>query len=402
MRDRSAADQFRVEAQALGRLDGFDNVLRVHGADILPDGRPYLITELCDGSLSQLVGNRGPLGVEQATAIGYQMTRGLLAAHQQGILHGDVTPRNVLLRPSGVPVLADFGMAVLRDYGMTAATGRTLAHSAPEILQDDAVLTPASDVYGLGSTIYTSLAGRPPFPWRSGENTQIRVLRVWSEPPPELPPAVPASLQSLVSAMLAKNPDDRPSLPEVADRLTNHHRPVRPAPMTTRAVTMDACTGSLPYDDDTRRRLSPSDPAGKAPRRRRLLIIGATAGMALAVGTVAVILLVGDRPDPQPGPVTTPSASASDSTRPSAAIELAPPTDLGDAVELSWTGPPNLTYNVTIGVGQTTRTELANQATTRRVQIDPGTQYCFRIEGTDGRRAYVSNVQGIRGAICRF
>src|SRR5215470_1089039 len=169
MRDKSAAEQFRVEAQALGRLDGFDNVLRVHGADILPDGRPYLITELCDGSLSQLIGKLGPLGVEQATAIGYQVTRGLLAAHNRGILHGDVTPKNVLLRPSGVPVLADFGMAVLRDYGITAATGRTLAHAAPEILQDDAVLTPASDVYGLGSTIYTSLAGRPPFPSRAGE-----------------------------------------------------------------------------------------------------------------------------------------------------------------------------------------------------------------------------------------
>src|SRR5215470_8846051 len=259
MRDKSAAEQFRVEAQALGRLDGFDNVLRVHGADILPDGRPYLITELCDGSLSQLIGKLGPLGVEQATAIGYQVTRGLLAAHNRGILHGDVTPKNVLLRPSGVPVLADFGMAVLRDYGITAATGRTLAHAAPEILRDDAVLTPASDVYGLGSTIYTALAGQPPFPWRAGENTQVRVLRVWTEPAPELPPAVPASLQKLVLAMLAKNPGDRPTLPQVADQLANRPSPPRTAAMTTwpagsREIGSGEVTDSRPFEEPTRGR----------------------------------------------------------------------------------------------------------------------------------------------------
>src|SRR5215470_15682129 len=303
MRDKSAAEQFRVEAQALGRLDGFDNVLRVHGADILPDGRPYLITELCDGSLSQLIGKLGPLGVEQATAIGYQVTRGLLAAHNRGILHGDVTPKNVLLRPSGVPVLADFGMAVLRDYGITAASGRTLAHAAPEILQDDAVLTPASDVYGLGSTIYTSLAGRPPFPSRAGENTQLRVLRVWNEPAPELPPTVPASLQKLVSATLAKDPGDRPSLTEVADQLANRPKPARTMTMTTwsagRGVaTPDTDTDSHPFDDHTRRRGPVPDSSGdKTRRRRRLLVAGAATGMALLLGAVGVTLLVGNGPN---------------------------------------------------------------------------------------------------------
>jgi eukaryotic-like serine/threonine-protein kinase len=407
MRDKSAAEQFRVEAQALGRLDGFDNVLRVHGAEILPDGHPYLITELCDGSLSQLIGKFGPLDVEHATTIGYQVTRGLLAAHHRGILHGDVTPKNVLLRPSGVPVLADFGMAVLRDYGITAATGRTVAHAAPEILQDDAVLTPASDVYGLGSTIYTSLTGQPPFPWRAGENTQLRVLRVWNEPAPELPPTVPASLQKLVSAMLAKDPGDRPSLTDVADQLAN--RPKLPSTMTMTTWspgrgTSGTATDSHPFDDHTRLREPVPDSSGdKTRRRRRLLVVGAATGMALLLGAVGVVLLTDDAPDARPGPVTT--APAPPSSAPvSASIELALPKDLGDAVELSWTGPPNVSYSVTIAARdqQQPKTELANRATTRRVQVDPGAQYCFRIEGTDGRQTYVSNVQGIRGAICKF
>jgi serine/threonine protein kinase len=412
MRDKFAAEQFRVEAQALGRLDGFDNVLRVHGADVLPDGRPYLITELCDSSLSQLVNERGPLGVEQATTIGYQMTRGLLAAHQRGILHGDVTPKNVLLRPSGVPVLADFGMAVLRDYGITAATGRTLAHAAPEILQDDAVLTPASDVYGLGSTIYTSLAGQPPFPWRAGENTQVRVLRVWTEPAPELPPAVPASLQKLVLSMLAKDPGARPTLTEVANQLASRPRPAHTSTMTTWPAGSGEATDSHPFEEHTRLRAPIPDSSGDRTRRRRLLIAGAATGMTLLLGTVMVVLLTGGGPYPRALPASTPSAtvpvsgpvSASVSTPVSVSIELASPKDLGDAVELSWTGPPNVSYSVTIaGRDQPQpKTELVNRATTRRVPVDPGAQYCFRIEGTDGRQTYVSNVQGIRGAICKF
>jgi eukaryotic-like serine/threonine-protein kinase len=433
MVDKSAAEQFRVEARALGSLDGFDNVLRVHDAAVLPDGRPYLITELCDGSLAQLLNERGPLSVEQATAIGYKVTCGLLAAHAKGILHGDVTPRNVLLRPSGVPVLADFGMAVLRDYGITAATGRTLAHAAPEILQDDAVLTPASDVYGLGSTIYTSLAGQPPFPGRAGESTQLRVLRVWSEPPPELPPAVPASLQKLVSAMLAKEPGDRPTLTDVADQLANRTRPPRTVTTTTAMTTWSpgsagspgwpgspgspgspgwpgspgsgTVTDSRPFDDVTRGRApAPSPSGGKALRRRRLLIVAVAGGMALLLGTIGVVQLTGHDPDPpRPSSVTTQSAAVPVSTPVSVSIELALPKDLGDAVELSWTGPPNVSYNVTIAPrGQPTRTELVNRATTRRVPVDPSTQYCFRIEGTDGRQAYVSNAQAIRGALCRF
>ena len=73
-------------------------------------------------------------------------------------------------------------------------------------------------------------------------------------------------------------------------------------------------------------------------------------------------------------------------------------------MELSWTGPPNVSYSVTIAARDQPqpKTELANKATTRRVPVDPGTQYCFQIEGTDGRQTYVSNVLGIRGALCKF
>jgi hypothetical protein len=133
---------------------------------------------------------------------------------------------------------------------------------------------------------------------------------------------------------------------------------------------------------------------------------GATTGAALVVGLV-VILPASDEPG-QPGTVSTPAMPAGTTAEPASApvpasIQLSAPGDRGDVVELSWRGPPNLSYSITIASkDRATKTELANRATTRRVPIDPDVQYCFRIEGTDGRQTYMSNVQAIRGAICRF
>jgi serine/threonine protein kinase len=461
MLDKSAAEQFRAEARALGRLDGFDNVLRVYGADVLPDGRPYLVTELCDGSLAQLLDRRGPLDGAQATEIGYQITRGLLAAHGMGILHGDITPRNVLLRPSGVPVLADFGLAVLRDYGISASAGHTPAHAAPEILRDDAATTVAADVYGLGSTLYTALAGTPPFPARSGEDAQAHALRMLAEEPAALPPTVPQPLRTLVFAMLAKDPAHRPTLAEVANRLRDADRPAPatglaqyPTPAhqpsghhpsdpnrSTNPYAPDPNRSAIPYSPDPNRPVGPYYPEANRPavpyapdaswsavpyrqshpgvfddhtrtpapalvKRRRAwpwwVAGGAVTAAAMVVG--AVLLFGGGSPPINPAaPTSTTAPSPSVSPAPTVALELAEPQDFGDAVELSWKGPPGLSYSVSIAPSDGQRTStLVNQATTQRVPVRAGVQYCFRIEGTDGRRTYVSNVKSLRGAICRF
>jgi serine/threonine protein kinase len=456
MLDKSVAEQFRAEARALGRLDGFDNVLRVYGADVLPDGRPYLVTELCDGSLAQLLDRRGPMPGAQATAIGYQVARGLLAAHGMGILHGDITPRNVLLRPSGVPVLADFGLAVLRDYGISASAGHTPAHAAPEILRDDAATTAAADVYGLGSTLYTVLAGKPPFPARSGEDAQAHALRMLAEEPAALPPTVPEPLRTLVFAMLAKDPTHRPALAEVADRLRDADRPVPPTELiqyrppahhpsdpnrSINPYAPDPNRSAIPYSPDPNRSAVPYYPEANRPavpyapdaswsavpyrqshtgvfddhtrapapvpvKRRRIWPWWVAGGAVIAAAMVAgVVLLFGGGSTPISPPAATNSVPPSPplSPAPTVALELAEPQDLGDSVELSWKGPPGLSYSVSIAPrgGQRTNT-LVNQATTQRVPVRAGVQYCFRIEGTDGRRTYVSNVKSLRGAVCRF
>ncbi|WP_165922589.1 serine/threonine-protein kinase [Pseudonocardia endophytica] len=227
--DDQAAERFRAECRAIGRLDQYPHVLTVYDAGVLADGRPYLISERCDGSLHDLVGMRGPLPVDRVAALGSTIGRALRFAHSAGMLHGDVTPQNLLLRTSGAPVLADFGLAVLRDHAPTAA-GFTLLHAAPEALQPGVVIDERADVYGLGSTLYTVLTGAPPFPPRPGEDDAAYRSRARDEPAPR-PDGVTDQMAGLLSAMLAFDPDHRPSTDEVITALeTTPGRGTRPAP----------------------------------------------------------------------------------------------------------------------------------------------------------------------------
>ncbi|MBW0105406.1 serine/threonine-protein kinase, partial [Pseudonocardia sp. KRD291] len=215
--DEQAADRFRAECRALGRIDQYPNIITVYDAGVLPDGRPYLISERCDGSLADLVSVRGPLPAERVAELGLTVARALRHAHSAGVLHGDVTPQNVLLRSSGAPVLADFGLAVLRDQRTATAAGFTQAHAAPETLGGTHAIDERSDVYGLGSTLHAALTGRAPFPREPGEDDPEYVDRVRTEPVPE--PDGPPPLTGLILAMLSKDPARRPGTDEVVETL---------------------------------------------------------------------------------------------------------------------------------------------------------------------------------------
>ena len=212
--ERAAVEQFRAEARAIGKL-AHPGVLPVHGADVLPDARPYLVTELCEGSLADRIAARGRLDPHEVTAVGLVVGRALLHAHDAGVRHGDLTPEGVLLRDGAVPVLAGFELAVLCDY--RDAGEPTPAHAAPETVRADGAVDERTDVYGLGSILFTALAGTAPFPTRRGEQEQDRLARILLDEPPAAPG--PAWLADLVRAMLAKEPAARPTLHRVVDVL---------------------------------------------------------------------------------------------------------------------------------------------------------------------------------------
>jgi hypothetical protein len=358
----------------------------------LDDGRRALRRELCAQSLPELIAGFGPLSVADTLALGAALAEALSAAHTAGVPHGGVTPGNVLFRASGEPVLTDFGPALRRAFPTDPA--RELGFRAPETVRDG-VLDERADLYGLGAVLHLALTGRPPFPARPGEADGDRLLRVLTEPPPrperdDLPPG----LGDLVTALLAKDPEQRPAdAAAVAARLTTPEpvpsvvaepagAPVLPAPVP-------AGTPILEFGPD------------RGGRRRPVL---ATAAVVAMVAVVAVLLFVSrpeERETPPAGPPVAAASVAPSPSGPTVQLELAEPTDRGNVVDLSWSSSADLQFAVTVAPeGEPTRTIIVQQATTYRVEVDPVRRYCFEIRGTNGQGLFISPPKAIRGATC--
>jgi serine/threonine protein kinase len=108
--DESERRRFLGEAGAAGNLSGHPSIVTVHDAGILADGRPYLVMKLCTGgSLTSWLRSDNRQSVERICFIGIRIADALAAAHEEGMLHRDVKPANILIDSYGNPGLADFG-----------------------------------------------------------------------------------------------------------------------------------------------------------------------------------------------------------------------------------------------------------------------------------------------------
>ncbi|MEV7026391.1 serine/threonine-protein kinase, partial [Kitasatospora sp. NPDC093558] len=210
----------------------------------------------------------GPLGVAEAARIGRGVLSALRAAHAVGIQHRDVKPGNVLLRPDGTPVLADFGIAAIQDATALTATGALIGspeYIAPERLRGQEG-NPSSDLWSLGMMLYVSMEGYHPLRRASTLATLAAVL---DEPLP--PPHRAGPLGPLLSAVLAKDPAARPDA-EQFDRMlaAAEHSVSTPPPMmvpTTQlrpgpqppmdAIPSGPVTAPTPAPTTARRNLAP-------------------------------------------------------------------------------------------------------------------------------------------------
>lgn len=203
---------------------------RSHGAlPGSPTGAPlpYLVMEYVAGqTLHDKIEREGPLPLNALLRIGAQIASGLAAAHQQGLIHRDVKPANVLLENGVERVkLTDFGLArAVDDVGMTR-TGEvagTPQFMSPEQAQGAAV-DHRSDLFSLGSVLYMMCTGRPPFRGETVVSVLRRVCDEHPRPIRELNADVPEWLAAIVHRLLAKDPRERfQSAQEVADLLSEH------------------------------------------------------------------------------------------------------------------------------------------------------------------------------------
>jgi serine/threonine protein kinase len=173
-----------------------------------PEQVAYLVMAFVEGDpLSSRV-KEGPLGVAETMAIVAQAADALHAAHENGIVHRDVKPGNLIVKPTGAVILVDFGVA--RSTAMTSVTGLnaivgTALYMAPEQVAKGN-LTPATDIYALGAVAYHCIAGRPPF---DGDNALQVALRHLEDDPDPLPDHVPYEVRDLIARAMAKQPADR-------------------------------------------------------------------------------------------------------------------------------------------------------------------------------------------------
>ncbi|MDO5628241.1 MAG: protein kinase [Mobilicoccus sp.] len=212
------AERFREEARNTAALS-HPNIAAVYdyGEDA---GANWLVMELVKGEpLSAILTEQGALTPERTIAIVAQAALALQAAHDRGVIHRDVKPANILVRPDGAVKLTDFGIARATDAAPITRTGEvmgTAQYISPEQATGQKV-SPASDIYALGCVAHEMLTGRRAFD--EGSPVATAMAHVTS-PPPELPASVPEPLASVVMACLAKDPAHRPgSAKEVADAL---------------------------------------------------------------------------------------------------------------------------------------------------------------------------------------
>ncbi|WBB65692.1 serine/threonine-protein kinase [Micromonospora sp. WMMD812] len=276
------AERFRGEARTMATIN-HPGVVDVY--DFGNDQQiAFLVMEYVEGdALSATLSRVGRLTPARTMALVAQAADALHAAHEKGIVHRDVKPGNLLVRPNGTLVLTDFGIARSDLVGQLTAAGSVLgtaSYIAPE-QATGGVATPASDVYALGVVAYQCLAGRRPF---EGDNPLEIAMRHVQETPRPLPADIPPQVRAVVERAMAKDPAARwPSAAALAGvarqikvalsqqaRAGGQARPISGAPASPaapgRAQVPSAQQSHPPAAPSRPPVAAPARPAATAPR----------------------------------------------------------------------------------------------------------------------------------------
>ena len=268
------------EARALARLHHPNVVTIYHIVDSVEPAHPWLVMELVSGgSLADRL-QHGPLTPFEAVRIGRGVLAALRAAHAAGILHRDVKPANVLLRPDGSPVLTDFGIAALHETTGLTATGTVVG--SPECVAPERIRgaegDPASDLWSLAMTLYVALEGYNPL---RRETMMATLAAVLDAPIP--PPVRSGPLAPVLMAMLVRDPAARPDAAYFDRMLAEvEYLLATPAPMPP---------GFYPPRTDVRPAWTPPTPPTpqRAPGRRSWALIAGALATALIVVTGTLV-----------------------------------------------------------------------------------------------------------------
>jgi serine/threonine protein kinase len=213
--DPTLLERFRQELRLARRIT-HRNVVRTYDLGEV-DGVYYITMELVRGTtVATLIREAGKLDVPATLTIGKQVCRALEVAHEEGVVHRDIKPQNLLVDPSGFLKVMDFGIARLAEQRSTPGEGLTAAgvvvgtpqYMAPEQLFGEAV-DGRADLYATGAVLFECVTGRPVFEAPSLVALLARHLEDPAPNPRELNPQVPEGLSGVILRALARKPGDR-------------------------------------------------------------------------------------------------------------------------------------------------------------------------------------------------
>lgn len=303
--EEAAQRRFERECKVVGMLTGAPGVVGVHTPAFTEDGRPCIVMQLMEGgTLQSHVLDNGPVDADVACELAQRLAEALAAAHGKDVAHRDIKPGNVLLTADGEPALADFGIAVVEHLACSSQTVESLSppFAAPERLLGGEIDEKRADIYSLGATICFALTGVAPFGTAQRGGVSGLVKRVLEDPPPSLGTlGLPGDLSDLVTAMLSKQPEDRPpsasSVVERCERIAAESKRITSVPTASVAFSAppkgDSTQASFGYS------LDPADSAANAAVTG--LGVGPPPGIAPDSGGVP------PESGPQPPPYNPPS-----------------------------------------------------------------------------------------------
>ena len=206
--DPQYLEALQREARLAARLD-HPNITRVHDFQV-EDGTAFIVMEYVPDSLDKHVQSGQPLPYQRAVEIAVQVCRGLAHAHENGVVHRDITPQNILLTEDGIAKVTDFGIARALASSTRSQTGSVMGtphYMAPEQWESGR-LDGRLDQYALGIVLYEMLTGALPF---QGESMAGVFVQHREAPVPPIPRhlGVPRAVGNVVRRAMAKTPGDR-------------------------------------------------------------------------------------------------------------------------------------------------------------------------------------------------
>ena len=293
--NKMAVDRLLQEAQTASSID-HDNIVDVVSFDTTSEGRVFLVMEFLEGfSLADLI-DKGPMRMERALPIAYQLCQALEAAHERGIVHRDLKPENIFIvrkRDLDFVKVLDFGISKVKtaeaEQVRMTRTGQlvgTPLYMSPEQARGESDVDRHADIYALGVILYEMLSGRPPF---EGGNYFQLLWKHGNESPPPLSERIDIApeLEAAVMKALEKKPEDRHASMADFERALMLAAPEVGA-HPSRLVTMPP-----------RQAVPTPDPVTPLPKKPSMLPWLATA-LALVVAVVALVWP--SEPDPAPIP----------------------------------------------------------------------------------------------------